>query len=93
MSPEQVRGAPVDVRSDVYSLAALMFRAVTGEPPYDGASAIAVGFAHLMEPIPDALTRGAKISETLAAAIRKGLAKEPSERQQSVSELRKALAG
>ena len=91
MSPEQVRGAPVDVRSDIYSLAALMFHAAAGSPPFDGASPIAVGFAHLMEPVPDPRERGAQISDGLASAITRGLSKEPGGRQQSVSELRKAL--
>ena len=64
-----------------------------GKPPYDGASAIAVGFAHLMEPVPEVAANGAELGESLVSAIQRGLAKEPSERPQSVSEFRKALVG
>jgi serine/threonine-protein kinase len=91
MSPEQIRGMPVDVRSDVYSLAALTFRAATGEPPFDGASPIAVGFAHLMEPVPNSKKLNPEISDKLCSAISRGLAKDPSKRPQSVAEFHKAL--
>lgn len=91
MSPEQVRGRPVDARSDIYSLGALAYHAVTGAPPFAGASPIAIGFAHLMEePTPVRDVRD-DVSAALATVIGKSLAKEPADRPQSVSAFRKAL--
>lgn len=52
MSPEQARGGEVDPRSDLYSLGALCFEALTGHPPYQGSDGFAVAYAHVFEPIP-----------------------------------------
>lgn len=52
MSPEQARGGEVDARSDLYSLGALLFEALTGKPPYSGQDGFAVAYAHVFEPIP-----------------------------------------
>ncbi|HEY1548403.1 MAG TPA: serine/threonine-protein kinase [Kofleriaceae bacterium] len=83
MAPEQVRGKPVDARSDVYSLGALAYHLVTGRPPFTGENAIAVGFAHLSE-TPDAprvLRRDCP--PALDAAIMAALAKAPADRPAS----------
>jgi predicted Ser/Thr protein kinase len=83
MAPEQVRGKPVDARSDVYSLGALAYHLVTGRPPFSGDNAIAVGFAHLSE-TPDAprvLRRDCPAA--LDAAIMAALAKNPADRPAS----------
>jgi len=49
MAPEQLRGKPVDVRTDIYALGALAYHLVTGRPRFSGENAIAIGFAHLSE--------------------------------------------
>ncbi len=65
MSPEQLRGAPVDGRTDVFSLGALLFHAITGQPASDAAN-----HARLL-----ALLRGRHVSraEDLAAIIRRAV--------------------
>ncbi|HEX4450859.1 MAG TPA: serine/threonine-protein kinase [Kofleriaceae bacterium] len=83
MAPEQVRGKPVDARTDIYSLGALAYHLVTGRPPFTGENAIAVGFAHLSE-LPDAprvLRRDCP--PALDAAIMAALAKNPADRPAS----------
>ncbi|HTR51337.1 MAG TPA: protein kinase [Kofleriaceae bacterium] len=83
MAPEQVRGKPVDARSDVYSLGALAYHLVTGRPPFSGDNAIAIGFAHLSEaPHPPRELRK-DCPAALDAAILAALAKSPDERPAS----------
>jgi serine/threonine-protein kinase len=83
MAPEQVRGKPVDARSDIYSLGALAYHLVTGRPPFSGDNAIAIGFAHVSEtPTPPRELRK-DCPPALDAAIVAALAKEPSARPAS----------
>ncbi len=91
MSPEQVRGAEVNARSDIYSLGALTYHAVTGRPPFTGDNPIAIGFAHCSEAPrpPRELVSG--ISAELDAAILAALAKDPRDRPKSAAEFRTAL--
>ncbi len=83
MAPEQVRGKPVDARTDVYALGALAYHLVCGRPPFAGDNAIAIGFAHLSEvPTPPRQLRK-DVSMALDAAILAALAKSPDERPAS----------
>jgi hypothetical protein len=51
LSPEQVQGKPVDQRSNTYSLAAILYHLLTGEPPFSGASAQAVLEMQVSSPV------------------------------------------
>ena len=83
MAPEQVRGKPVDARTDVYSLGALAYHVVTGRPPFSGDNAIAIGFAHISEtPVPPKTLRK-DCPPALDAAIMAALAKNPDDRPAS----------
>jgi eukaryotic-like serine/threonine-protein kinase len=83
MAPEQLRGKPVDARSDIYALGALAYHLVCGRPPFSGDNAIAIGFAHLSEPpLPPRQLRK-DISASLEAAILTALAKAPEDRPAS----------
>ena len=85
MAPEQVRGKPVDARSDIYALGALAYHLVTGRPPFSGDNAIAIGFAHLSEvPTPPRELRK-DLPPALDAAILAALAKSPADRPPSAS--------
>jgi serine/threonine protein kinase len=80
MAPEQVRGRPVDARTDIYAFGALAYHLVTGRPPFSGDNAIAIGFAHLSEvPAPPRQLRK-DCSEKLESAILAALAKTSDER-------------
>jgi serine/threonine-protein kinase len=83
MAPEQVRGKPVDARSDIYSLGALAYHLVTGRPPFAGDNAIAIGFAHLSETPPRPKELRKDCPDALDAAIMAALAKSPDERPSS----------
>lgn len=90
IAPEQAQGHDVDGRADLYSLACVLFHALTGKLPFAGDSAVKTLWAHVYEP-PPALHElrpdlPAALSETLAVA----LAKHPAERQPSAGAFARA---
>ena len=83
MAPEQIRGKPIDARSDLYALGALAYHLVCGRPPFSGDNAIAIGFAHLSEPPPPLRQIRKDVPPNLEAAILAALAKAPDDRPAS----------
>ncbi len=92
MSPEQARGEKVDARSDLYSLAALLFEMATGHCPFSGGDPFAVAMKHITEPPPDPCALQPGLPPQLAAIILRGLAKDRAERFQTAAELAAVLA-
>jgi hypothetical protein len=94
MAPEQWRGAPPDLRSDLYSLGVLMYLMRTGELPFTG-SVGELMMAHLEKtaelPAPNSEPQAA--AEELDAAVLRCLAKSPDDRFQSMGQLRDVLLG
>ncbi len=80
MAPEQVRRLPLDPRTDVYSLACLLYASLVGAPPFAGRDGRAVMHAHLLERPPPLVGRGWPIGERLQWAVFSGLAKDPRQR-------------
>ncbi len=92
MSPEQAMGEKaIDRRSDIYSLAALTYEMLAGEPPHTGPSAAAI-FARVVMDQPRSLrsVRGT-VPEHVDQAIARGLAKLPADRWSTASEFADAL--
>lgn len=87
MSPEQLTGDPVDARSNLFSLGAILYEMVTERRAFDGADAAQVRQAILEStpPAPDQVNR--KIHPVLNSVIVKAIAKSPEERYQSGQEL------
>lgn len=93
MSPEQCRGETLDVRSDVYAMGCLMYEVLSGQPPLRGSSISATILKQMSEtPEPfESLDKSLKVPHRLEAIVFKALAKSPSQRHQSMSELRQEL--
>ncbi|HET9010365.1 MAG TPA: hypothetical protein VFN38_01055, partial [Gemmatimonadaceae bacterium] len=92
MSPEQATGdRNVDARSDLYSLASVLFEMLVGEPPITGKTVQAVIAKLLTEPAMHVRTVRPTVSEPVDAAIAKALSKVPADRFASVAEFSRAL--
>jgi eukaryotic-like serine/threonine-protein kinase len=91
MSPEQVEGKEVDGRSDIFSLGAVLYEAVTGRKAFEGKSRLSLASAILeKEPAPISTMRP-MTPLGLDRAVKKCLAKDPDERWQSASDLKSEL--
>ena len=94
MSPEQSAGdEPVDARSDIYSLAGVLFEMLAGTPPFTAPNARAVLARRLSEPPPSVRALRPDVPAPVDAAIRRAMARQPGERFESASEFAGALGG
>ncbi|HVF78071.1 MAG TPA: serine/threonine-protein kinase [Solirubrobacteraceae bacterium] len=90
-APEQLSGARIDARSDVYSLGCVLFAALTGAPPFQRGTVPATLLAHLHDPPPRASAAGAPAH--FDRVVARALAKDPDARYPSAGDLgRAALA-
>jgi YVTN family beta-propeller protein len=87
VAPEQIRGADVDGRADVYSLACLLYECLVGDVPFRRPSDVAVIYAHLEEPVPKASERAPTLPAAVDAVLERGTAKLPDERWQTCAAL------
>src|SRR5947209_10968610 len=87
MSPEQVKGKPLDGRSDLFSFGVMLYEMVTGEKPFVGQNVTTIIYKIVHEnPIPPR-DLDVTIHPGLSAIVTKALAKSPDERYQSGAEL------
>ena len=87
ISPEALTGAPMDARSDIYSLGATFYQFVTGRLAFDGSTAAEIAKKHLTEPLIPPRSVNKDIPESVSRIIMKMMAKNPSMRYQDASEL------
>ena len=91
MSPEQVSGAPLDGRSDLYALGVVAYQALSGRLPFEGLPAMAVLVAHATRPAPPLRTVAPDVPAALAEVVDRCLAKTPEARYASGEALADAL--
>ena len=84
MSPEQVHGRSVDIRTDIYSLGIVAFQMLTGELPFDGTSVMDIMMKQTGTPAPAPSSVCGAVPTALDEPILKMLAKDPAARPQSV---------
>ena len=87
LAPEEIRGAPPSPASNVYALAALLVRCLTGTPPFNAPTRAGVLSGHLFSPPPHVCERVRGASSALDDLIASALAKDPRERPASAGEL------
>ena len=87
ISPEQVRGYDMDSRLHVYSLGAILFEALTGQPLFSGVSEMVTAFKHVSEQPRRPSSLRPELPESVDAVLLKALEKDANERYPSAREL------
>jgi serine/threonine protein kinase len=87
ISPEQVKGQRGDQRSDIYSLGAMLYEMLTGQPPFSGPNPLAVMNERLLIDPPPARKLNAAISPQLQEILFRALEREPRHRYATASEM------
>jgi serine/threonine-protein kinase len=92
MSPEQTAGdCEIDGRSDLYSLACVVYEMLAGMPPFTGPTPQAVLARHAVDPVPPLRTVRPMVPGTIDTAVTRALAKVPADRYRTAGSFAKAL--
>ncbi len=92
MSPEQAAGTGhVDRRSDIYSLACVLYETLAGQPPFTGPTAQAIMARHSLDSVPRLRIVRETIPDALEAVINRALAKVPADRYSTADQFAAAL--
>ncbi len=88
MSPEQCQGKELDFRSDIYSMACIIYQLLLGKAPFEADSAYNVLYQHLNQkaPLPDK-----HLNKELNEALAKALSKSPGDRQRDTAEFKREI--
>ncbi len=91
MSPEQAMGDPVDARSDLYSVACMLYEMLSGAPPFTGDSAMAITAQKLVDPMPPLRPQRPEVPAEVEAALARALAVKADDRFATAAEMSAAL--
>lgn len=91
MSPEQISGNPIDQRSDIFSLAVVIWELLTGRRAFDADSIATIAFKVVYDELPPADKYNPNIPKELSRVLMKALAKKQEKRYSSVQEFRAEL--
>jgi eukaryotic-like serine/threonine-protein kinase len=91
VAPEQARGEPIDARTDIYALGAVLYELLTGSRPFKATTAEESLRQRMTAPPASPRTLAPEIPASLEAVVLKALAPSPGDRYQTAGELRDAL--
>ncbi|HEY2322143.1 MAG TPA: protein kinase [Thermoanaerobaculia bacterium] len=91
MAPEQIKGAPVDGRSDIFSLGICLYECLTRRKPFGGDSLTSISYKIVHEPFPPLNEINPQIPPGFEEVVAKCLAKDPAKRYQRARDLANAL--
>lgn len=91
MSPEQAQGKPIDYRTDIYALGAVLFEMISGQPPFKGDTTQAILDQQISAPLPDLHIFNPNLPQTLIAIVERAMQKQSERRYQTVADMTTAL--
>lgn len=93
MSPEQCRGEKIDVRSDIYSVACVLFECLTGQAPFVGETPVLTRYMHINEKleIPSSVTLAEPGKSAVLRLVQRALSKDAGLRPASAAEFKREL--
>ncbi len=91
LSPEQAKGSKVSTRSDIYSLGIVLYEMLTGKVPFTGENHVSIALKHIEEEAVSPQSFNSNIPDSLNKIVLKAIAKDPSDRYNSVVELLRDL--
>jgi serine/threonine protein kinase len=87
MSPEQARGQVTDERTDLYALGCILFRMISGRPPYEGDTVMDIVSAHMGQPVPVVESPFGPLPDSVVSLVAKAMSKRTVDRPQSAVEM------
>ena len=91
VSPEHLRGEPLDARADVYGVGVVLYELITGRRAFDGDSLESIRAAVLEAPVAPAHTVNPKVDAALSGIVARAMARNPGDRYRSARQLSRAL--
>ena len=91
MAPEQALALPTDARADLYSLGCILFRVLSGAPPFRAAAPLEVLRKQIEEPAPPVTSPHGPLPDVLVGCVARALAKRPDDRFRNAGEMRAVL--